>query len=32
MTSDLFIFQKVWMKSEDRVATISEMLKMRSEY
>ena len=32
MTSDIFIFQKVWMKSENRVATISEMLKMRSEY
>ena len=32
MTSDIFIFQKVWMRSENRVATISEMLKMRSEY
>ena len=32
MTSDIFIFQKVLLKSEDRVATISEMLKMRSEY
>ena len=29
---DLMIFQKVFLKNEDRVATISEMLKMRSEY
>ena len=32
MTSDLFVFQKVWLKNKNRVATISEMLKMRSEY
>ncbi|GBL21910.1 hypothetical protein EMGBS4_19700 [Acidimicrobiaceae bacterium] len=32
MTGDIFIFQKVWMKNENRVATVSEMLKMRSEY
>ena len=32
LTRDLMIFQKVFLKNEDRVATISEMLKMRSEY
>ena len=32
LTRDLMIFQKVLLKNEKRVATISEMLKMRSEY
>ncbi len=32
MTNDISIFQKVWLKNENRVATVSEMLKMRSEY
>ena len=32
LTRDLMIFQKVWLKNENRFATISEMLEMRSEY
>jgi putative glycosyltransferase (TIGR04372 family) len=32
LTRDLMIFQKVLLKNEKRIATISEMLKMRSEY
>ena len=32
MTNDISIFQKVWLKNENRAATISEILKMRSEY
>ena len=32
LTRDVMIFQKVWMRNENRVATVSEMLKMRSEY
>ncbi len=32
MLNDLFIFQTVWMINERRLATVSEMLKMRSEY
>ena len=32
LKDDLYIFQKVWLKNENRLATISEMLKMRSEY
>ena len=30
--NDVFIFQKVMLTSENRLATVSEMLKMRSEY
>ena len=32
LTRDLMIFQKVWLIREKRLATISEMLKMKSEY
>ena len=32
MTNDISIFQKVWLTSENRLATVSEMLKMKSEY
>jgi len=32
LTHDLMIFQKVWLTSENRLATVSEMLKMKSEY
>ena len=32
LKNDLYIPQKVLLKNENRVATISEMLKMRSEY
>jgi putative glycosyltransferase (TIGR04372 family) len=32
MTNDISIFQKVWLIREKRLATISEMLKMKSEY
>ena len=32
LTRDLMIFQKVWLINEKRLATISEMLKMKSEY
>ncbi len=32
LSNDVWIFQKVLFKNENRVATLSEMLKMRSEY
>jgi putative glycosyltransferase (TIGR04372 family) len=32
LTRDLMIFQKVWLINEKRIATVSEMLKMKSEY
>lgn len=32
MTNDIFIFQKVWLTNEKRLATVSEMLRMKSEY
>jgi len=32
LTGDLMIFQKVWLLNEKRLATVSEMLKMKSEY
>ena len=30
--NDIYAFQKVWLTSENRLATVSEMLKMKSEY
>ena len=32
MNNDISIFQKVWLLNEKRLATVSEMLKMKSEY
>jgi len=32
MFKDISIFQKVWLINEKRLATVSEMLKMKSEY
>ena len=32
LTHDVMTFQKVLFKDENRIATVSEMLKMRSEY
>ncbi len=32
LTRDLMIFQKVWLINEKRLANVSEMLKMKSEY
>lgn len=32
MNKDISIFQKVWLLNEKRLATVSEMLKMKSEY
>ena len=32
LTRDLMIFQKVWLINEKRLASVSEMLKMKSEY
>jgi len=32
IAGDLMIFQKVWLLNEKRLATVSEMLKMKSEY
>jgi len=32
LTRDLMIFKKVWLINENRLATVSEMLKMKSEY
>ena len=32
MTNDISIFQKVWLLNEKRLATVSEMLSMKSEY
>lgn len=32
LTRDLMLFQKVWVTNEKRLATVSEMLKMKSKY
>ncbi len=32
LLNDIYTFQKVWLKNDKRLATVSEMLKMKSEY